>query len=66
MKKLFVPIVLFFVLSNSTVTFAAEQEQSWDLARIVSVEDGDTIKVRLEINKTLRNIRLIEIGRAHV
>ena len=61
MKKLFVPFVLFFVLSNSTVTFAAEQEQSWDLARIVSVEDGDTIKVRLEINKTLRNIRLIGI-----
>ena len=61
MKKLFVPFVLFFVFYNSTVTFAAEQEQSWDLARIVSVEDGDTIKVRLEINKTLRNIRLIGI-----
>ena len=50
MKKLSVPFVLFFVFSSSTLTFASDQEQSWDLARIVSVEDGDTIKVRLEIN----------------
>lgn len=40
---------------------AAQSEQPWDLARVVSVEDGDTIKVRLEINKKVRNIRLTGI-----
>ena len=61
MRKVGVPFVLLLILLIPTQSFAAEAEQSWDLARVVSIEDGDTIKVRLEINKRLRNIRLIGI-----
>lgn len=61
MRKVGVPFVLLLILLIPTQSFAAETEQSWDLARVVSIEDGDTIKVRLEINKRLRNIRLIGI-----
>lgn len=61
MRKTLVLIVLFLFSLLSQASNAAEIEQPWDLARVVSVEDGDTIKVRLEINKTLRNIRLTGI-----
>lgn len=61
MRKTLVLIVLFLFSLLSQSSNAAEIEQPWDLARVVSVEDGDTIKVRLEINKTLRNIRLTGI-----
>ena len=61
MRKVGVPFVLLLILLIPTQSFAAETEQSWDLARVVSIEDGDTIKVRLENDKRLRNIRLIGI-----
>jgi len=58
--KVLVLSVLLSLLPYSLV-FAAGEEQPWDLARLVSVEDGDTIRVRLETNKSVRNIRLIGI-----
>jgi len=61
MRKVGAPFILLSILLIPTQSYAAEAEQSWDLARVVSIEDGDTIKVRLEINKRLRNIRLIGI-----
>jgi endonuclease YncB( thermonuclease family) len=61
MRKVGAPFILLSILLIPTRSYAAEAEQSWDLARVVSIEDGDTIKVRLEINKRLRNIRLIGI-----
>lgn len=61
MKKKVSLFTFFLVLLQSHMVYAAEIEQPWDLARVVSIEDGDTIKVRLEINKSLRNIRLIGI-----
>ena len=61
MRKTLVLIVLFSFSLLPQSSNAAEIEQPWDLARVVSVEDGDTIKVRLEINKKVRNIRLTGI-----
>ena len=61
MRKTLVLIALFSFSLLPQSSNAAEIEQPWDLARVVSVEDGDTIKVRLEINKKVRNIRLTGI-----
>lgn len=58
--KVLVLTILLSLLPYSLV-FAAGEEHPWDLARLVSVEDGDTIRVRLETNKSVRNIRLIGI-----
>jgi len=54
-------LAILFSLLPSPLVFAAGVEQPWDLARLVSVEDGDTIRVRLETDKSVRNIRLIGI-----
>jgi len=60
-RKTLVLIALFSFSLLPQSSNAAQIEQPWDLARVVSVEDGDTIKVRLEINKKVRNIRLTGI-----
>jgi len=57
-------VLLFTIVFTLLPVFAAqgaEIEQPWDLARVISVEDGDTIKVRLEKDKSVRNIRLTGI-----
>jgi endonuclease YncB( thermonuclease family) len=59
-KKVLI-LTLFFSLIPIHAIHAAEIEQPWDLARVISVEDGDTIKVRLEKDKSVRNIRLTGI-----
>ncbi|MTA51759.1 MAG: hypothetical protein F2564_01310 [Actinobacteria bacterium] len=56
MKIKVLVLAIFFSLLPSPLVFAAGVEQPWDLARLVSVEDGDTIRVRLETNKSVRNI----------
>jgi endonuclease YncB( thermonuclease family) len=61
LKKAFFTLFLFCSTLFYSPSFAAEVEQPWDLARVVKVIDGDTIQVRLEINKKLRFIRLIGI-----
>ena len=61
MKIKVIVLGILFSLLPSPLVFAAGVEQPWDLARLVSVEDGDTIRVRLETDKSVRNIRLIGI-----
>jgi endonuclease YncB( thermonuclease family) len=61
LKKTLFTIFLFCSTLFYSPSFAVEVEQPWDLARVVKVIDGDTIQVRLEINKKLRFIRLIGI-----
>lgn len=61
MKIKVIVLAILFSLLPSPLVFAAGVEQPWDLARLVSVEDGDTIRVRLETDKSVRNIRLIGI-----
>ena len=53
MKKLLALFVLISTINIIAPTYAAEIEQPWDLARVISVEDGDTIKVRLEKDKSV-------------
>jgi len=63
-QQLFKKVLVFTIIFTLLPVFAAqgaEIEQPWDLARVISVEDGDTIKVRLEKDKSVRNIRLIGI-----
>lgn len=60
MKKVVLIVLISFSLIP-TSSIASQIEQPWDLARVVSVEDGDTIKVKLEKDKSVRNIRLIGI-----
>jgi endonuclease YncB( thermonuclease family) len=61
LKKTLFTIFLFCSTLYYSPAFAAEVDQPWDLARVVKVIDGDTIQVRLEINKKLRFVRLIGI-----
>lgn len=63
-QQLFKKVLVFTIIFTLLPVFAAqgtETEQPWDLARVISVEDGDTIKVRLEKDKSVRNIRLTGI-----
>ncbi|MFM8212330.1 MAG: lamin tail domain-containing protein [Actinomycetes bacterium] len=63
-QQLFKKVLVFTIIFTLFPVFAAqgtEIEQPWDLARVISVEDGDTIKVRLEKDKSVRNIRLTGI-----
>jgi endonuclease YncB( thermonuclease family) len=63
-QQLFKKVLVFTIIFTLLPVFAAQGadiEQPWDLARVISVEDGDTIKVRLEKDKSVRNIRLTGI-----
>lgn len=63
-QQLFKKVLVLTIIFTLLPVFAAqgaEIEQPWDLARVISVEDGDTIKVRFEKDKSIRNIRLTGI-----